>query len=133
VNPSVVEKLEEKGMWFVGHGDEGKRMEIMELQDHPYYVGVQYHPEYLTRPLKPSPPYLGLILAACGRLSNYLARGCRLSPDSRYGDADSEERSVSESSEEESSSCNHEMLADRIGLMTVNSVVVSSAVAVVPE
>ena len=54
--------------------------------DHPYYVGVQFHPEYLTRPLKPSPPYLGLILAACGRLKSYISRGCRLSPDSQYTD-----------------------------------------------
>ena len=30
---------------------------------HPYYVAVQYHPEYISRPLSPSPPYLGLILA----------------------------------------------------------------------
>lgn len=37
--------------------------------DHPYFVGTQFHPEYLTRPLRPSPPYLGLILAACGKLS----------------------------------------------------------------
>lgn len=41
---------------------------IVLCTGHPYYVGVQYHPEYLTRPLKPSPPYLGLILAACGKL-----------------------------------------------------------------
>ena len=39
------------------------------MSDHPYFVGTQFHPEYLTRPLKPSPPYLGLILAACGKLS----------------------------------------------------------------
>ena len=54
------------------------------LTDHPYYVGVQYHPEYLTRPMEPSPPYLGLILAACGKLQNFIARGCQLSPRARY-------------------------------------------------
>lgn len=54
------------------------------LLDHPYFVGVQYHPEYLTRPLTPSPPYLGLILAACGKLQLYLSRGCRLSPRASY-------------------------------------------------
>lgn len=52
--------------------------------DHPYFVGVQYHPEYLTRPLKPSPPYIGLVLAACGKLTSYVAHGCRLSPYSKY-------------------------------------------------
>ena len=41
--------------------------------DHPYYVGVQYHPEYLSRPVKPSPPYLGLILASAGKLDRFLA------------------------------------------------------------
>jgi len=54
--------------------------------EHPYFIGVQFHPEYLTRPLKPSPPYLGLILAACGRLTSYISRGCRLSPGSQYRD-----------------------------------------------
>lgn len=55
-------------------------MEVAELADHPYYVAVQYHPEYLSRPLSPSPPFLGLILASGGKLNNFLARGCRLSP-----------------------------------------------------
>lgn len=61
--------------------DETKtRMEIIELENHPYYVGVQYHPEYLSRPLKPSPPFMGLILASVGKLQSYLNHGCRLSP-----------------------------------------------------
>ena len=49
-------------------------MEIMELpaDTHPYFVAVQYHPEYISRPLKPSPPYLGLVLAAAGKLQMYL-------------------------------------------------------------
>ncbi|EDV25242.1 uncharacterized protein TRIADDRAFT_50347 [Trichoplax adhaerens] len=70
VNPTVVSQLEEKGMIFVGHDEEKQRMEIMELRDHPYFVGAQFHPEYLTRPLKPSPPYFGLVLAACGSTPN---------------------------------------------------------------
>ena len=65
--------------------------------DHQYYVAVQYHPEYLTRPMKPSPPYLGLILAASGRLASYLAHGCRLSPCSNYTDSDySDDDAISE-------------------------------------
>ncbi|CAH1800129.1 unnamed protein product [Owenia fusiformis] len=80
VNYDLVPQFEEKGMKFVGHDVDGKRMEIMELEDHPYYVAVQYHPEYLSRPMKPSPPYLGLLLAASGKMQNYLARGCRNSP-----------------------------------------------------
>ena len=55
-------------------------MEVIELKDHPYYVGTQFHPEYLSRPLKPSPPFLGLILASVGRLQSYINQGCKLSP-----------------------------------------------------
>jgi CTP synthase len=67
---------------FVSSGcdEENIRMEILELDDHPYFVATQYHPEYLSRPLKPSPPFFGLILASVGKLHSYLARGCRLTP-----------------------------------------------------
>lgn len=80
INPKYVADLEAKGMKFVGTDSEKERMEIMELDDHPYFVAVQYHPEYLSRPLKPSPPFLGLILASVGKLQSYLNQGCRLSP-----------------------------------------------------
>ena len=69
VNPKFVPQLEQAGMKFVGRDVSGERMEIMELQDHPYFVGVQFHPEYTSRPLKPSPPYLGLLNAAIGKLN----------------------------------------------------------------
>lgn len=39
---------------------------------HPYFVATQFHPEYLSRPLKPSPPFKGLILAAKKKLDTYL-------------------------------------------------------------
>ena len=67
VNPSYVERLEEKGMLFVGvdlSNPHLPRNEMMQLSSHPYYVGVQFHPEFKSRPLKPSPPFLGLILAS---------------------------------------------------------------------
>ena len=35
--------------------------------DHPFFVGLQAHPEFCTRPLNPSPPFLGLVSAACGK------------------------------------------------------------------
>ncbi|KAL3985596.1 CTP synthase [Acanthocheilonema viteae] len=53
------------------------RMEIFELQDHPYFVGVQFHPEYLSHPLQPSPPLFGLICAASGQLESFL-RGSKI-------------------------------------------------------
>ena len=52
INPDYIQRLEENGLKFVGRDDRGERMEIFELPvhsetgpSHPYYVGVQYHPE----------------------------------------------------------------------------------------
>lgn len=64
--------LEKNGMIFTGQSEDGNRMEVMELNNHPYYVGVQYHPEYLSRPTKPSAPYVGFIMAASSKLKTYL-------------------------------------------------------------
>uniref|UniRef100_A0AAX7U2M7 CTP synthase n=1 Tax=Astatotilapia calliptera TaxID=8154 RepID=A0AAX7U2M7_ASTCA len=80
VNPELKSHFDEKGFRFVGQDVEGERMEVIELDDHPYFIGVQYHPEFTSRPIKPSPPYLGLLLAAAGKLQSYLQKGCRLSP-----------------------------------------------------
>ena len=77
VNPDLVDEFEAAGMKFVGHDSENRRMEIMELDNHQFYVAVQYHPEYISRPMRPSPPYLGLILAATGKLQPFLAKVCQ--------------------------------------------------------
>jgi CTP synthase len=90
VNPKYVANLEAFGLKFVGHDEENIRMEIVELEGHDYYVATQYHPEYLTRPLKPSPPFLGLILASVGKLKAYLTKNCRISP-SQLSDNDSDD------------------------------------------
>jgi CTP synthase len=52
INPDYIARLEEHGLQFIGRDDQGERMEIFELPaksesgpSHPYYVGVQYHPE----------------------------------------------------------------------------------------
>ncbi|KAH8923496.1 CTP synthase [Atractiella rhizophila] len=66
VNPLMVDELENSGISFVGRDDRGERMQIFEVFDHPYYVGLQSHPELCTRPLNPSPPYLGFVAAAAG-------------------------------------------------------------------
>lgn len=36
------------------------------VTDHPFFVGLQAHPEFCTRPLNPSPPFLGFVAASCG-------------------------------------------------------------------
>lgn len=64
VNPDMVTELENSGMKFVGMDTEGQRMEIIELEGHPYFFGTQYHPEFKSRPYRPSPPFVGLIEAS---------------------------------------------------------------------
>ncbi|XP_049622753.1 CTP synthase 2 isoform X2 [Suncus etruscus] len=86
VNPNMINHFEKKDLNFVGQDDKGERMDIIELANHPYFVGVQFHPEFSSRPMKPSPPYLGLLLAATGNLNNYIHRGCKLSPSDRFSD-----------------------------------------------
>jgi CTP synthase len=66
VNPELIEQIESAGLRYVGKDETGQRCEIMELDDHPYFVGTQYHPEFKSRPGRPSPPFLGLMKAACG-------------------------------------------------------------------
>jgi CTP synthase len=53
VNPDYIEMLEKAGLNFVGKDDTGKRMEVVELNDHPFLVGVQAHPEFTSRVLAP--------------------------------------------------------------------------------
>ena len=64
VNPDLIEQIEAAGLRFVGKDESGQRCEIFELDNHPYYVGVQYHPEFKSRPGRPSPPFLGLLQAS---------------------------------------------------------------------
>ena len=66
VNPEYVERLTEKGMIFSGTSPDGKLMEIMELphDTHPFFVGVQFHPEFHARPLAPHPLFTAFIKAS---------------------------------------------------------------------
>ncbi|GAB2234610.1 hypothetical protein Droror1_Dr00003867 [Drosera rotundifolia] len=72
VNPGMIERLENAGLIFTGKDETGQRMEIVELDNHPFFIGVQFHPEFKSRPAKPSPPFLGLIAAATGQLDDLL-------------------------------------------------------------
>jgi len=73
VNPDLVNSIHDAGLKFIGRDESGKRMEIAELptSKHPFYLGCQYHPEFKSRPLRPSPPFHGLILSSCGLLDEY--------------------------------------------------------------
>ncbi|KAJ8659922.1 CTP synthase [Lichtheimia ornata] len=70
VNPEHISTIESAGFKFIGRDESGERMQIAEMDDHPFFVGCQYHPEYLTRPLKAHPLFKGLILAASGQLES---------------------------------------------------------------
>jgi len=63
VNPKYVDILEKNGLVFSGRSPDGVLMEFMELPDHPFFVGTQGHPEFKSRPMKPSPMFDGLIKA----------------------------------------------------------------------
>nr|7RMC_D Chain D, CTP synthase 1 [Saccharomyces cerevisiae]7RMC_E Chain E, CTP synthase 1 [Saccharomyces cerevisiae]7RMC_F Chain F, CTP synthase 1 [Saccharomyces cerevisiae]7RMC_Q Chain Q, CTP synthase 1 [Saccharomyces cerevisiae]7RMC_R Chain R, CTP synthase 1 [Saccharomyces cerevisiae]7RMC_S Chain S, CTP synthase 1 [Saccharomyces cerevisiae]7RMC_T Chain T, CTP synthase 1 [Saccharomyces cerevisiae]7RMC_U Chain U, CTP synthase 1 [Saccharomyces cerevisiae]7RMC_V Chain V, CTP synthase 1 [Saccharomyc len=72
INPKMVDELENNGLIFVGKDDTGKRCEILELKNHPYYIATQYHPEYTSKVLDPSKPFLGLVAASAGILQDVI-------------------------------------------------------------
>ncbi|MDH5508047.1 MAG: CTP synthase, partial [Anaerolineae bacterium] len=63
-NNDYSKKLEEKGMVFSGLSPDGKLVEIAELRDHPFMVGTQFHPEFLSRPTRPHPLFVAFLEAA---------------------------------------------------------------------
>ncbi len=67
VNPDYSETIDKAGLRFVGRSPDGVLMEFFELDGHPYFVGTQGHPEFLSRPLTPAPLFCGLIESALDR------------------------------------------------------------------
>jgi len=65
INPEYFERLEDGNLLFSGFYND--LAETLELGNHPYFIGVQYHPEFKSNPWKPTPTYLGLIKAAIAR------------------------------------------------------------------
>jgi CTP synthase len=64
LNPLYRELLEKRGMVFSGWAPGQPIVQVAELPTHPFYLGVQYHPEFLSRPGSPSPLFAGLIDAS---------------------------------------------------------------------
>jgi CTP synthase len=56
--------LASEGLVFSGTSPDGLLVEIVEVKDHPFFVGAQFHPEFQSRPLEPHPLFLGLLKAA---------------------------------------------------------------------
>ena len=64
VNINYKEKFEKNGMIFSGLSPDGILPEIIELKNHPWFIGVQYHPEFKSRPLAPHPLFSSFIKAS---------------------------------------------------------------------
>ena len=64
VNINYKEKLEKIGMNFAGISPDGLLPEIIEIKNHPWFIGVQFHPEFKSRPLQPHPLFSSFIEAA---------------------------------------------------------------------
>jgi CTP synthase len=58
------ERFEHKGMQVMGQSPDGKLVEIIEIPDHPWFVGVQFHPEFKSQPTQPQPLFRDFIGAA---------------------------------------------------------------------
>ena len=64
VNAAYIERLEAGGLMFSGMSPDGLLPEIVERPDHPWFVGVQFHPELKSKPFDPHPLFAGFIAAA---------------------------------------------------------------------
>jgi len=67
VDVSYKEQLEAEGIFFSGMSPDGQLPEILEIRDHPWFVGVQFHPELKSRPFQPHPLFASFIAAGLQR------------------------------------------------------------------
>ena len=64
VNIKYKNEFEKKGLIFSALSPDGDLPEIIELKDHPWFVGVQFHPEFKSRPFTPHPLFSSFVKAA---------------------------------------------------------------------
>ena len=64
VNPAYEAQLAKAGLVFSGKSPDGVLPEIVEYPEHPWFIGVQYHPELKSKPFDPHPLFAGFIGAA---------------------------------------------------------------------
>ena len=63
-NTAFADEFEDRGMELSGRSPDGRLVEAVELKEHPFYIGVQYHPEFKSRPQRPHPLFSSFIAAA---------------------------------------------------------------------
>ncbi|MFH2106339.1 MAG: CTP synthase (glutamine hydrolyzing) [Candidatus Micrarchaeota archaeon] len=66
INPEYIKKLENAGLVFSGKAPKGNIMQITEIKDHPFFMGGQFHPEFVSRLERPSPLFLAF-MKACAK------------------------------------------------------------------
>jgi len=74
LNQKYLKKFEENGMKYTAFSDNARRAEILELEGHPFYMGTQYHPEYISRPERPEPIYIAFV-EACVKRARQASKG----------------------------------------------------------
>jgi CTP synthase len=63
-NPDYRDALARAGLVFSGTSPDGRLVEVVELEDHPWFVACQYHPEFKSRPFQPHPLFVDFVAAA---------------------------------------------------------------------
>ena len=63
VNTKYIDQLQERGLVFSGFASEKRIMQILELPNHKFFVGTQFHPEFTSKPLEPNPLFRGFVEA----------------------------------------------------------------------
>jgi CTP synthase len=70
-NNQFIESFESNGLSFSGMSPDGKLVEIIEIKDHPWFVGVQFHPELKSRAIKAHPLFREFVKAALAHQKSY--------------------------------------------------------------
>lgn len=66
-NNAYRESFEKLGLTIAGTSPDGEIVEAVEIKDHPFFIGVQFHPEYISRPLRPHPLFVEFVKVCKGR------------------------------------------------------------------
>jgi CTP synthase len=75
VNNSFRDKLEKAGLVIAGASPDNSLVEIIELTDHPWFIGVQFHPEFQSTPKTPHPLFTAFVAAALAQRSALEKKG----------------------------------------------------------
>src|SRR3954447_1425611 len=81
VNQKYLQTLSEHGLVISGLPPDGKFVEMVELPDHPWFLGCQFHPEYKSKPTEPHPLFVSYIAAALAHQQREHARGGTIEPE----------------------------------------------------